>query len=306
MGLRFTVLASGSRGNASLIQGESGGVLLDLGVGPRDLRKRLGVIGADWSAINAAILTHTHSDHWNDRTLAQLRRLRIPLYCHAQHHAALLTYGQEFQRLVADGLVRPFEAQEELELAAGLRCRALPVRHDSGATFGFRFEAGVGLFQTPVVLGYAADLGCWNAELAQALADADVLAVEFNHDVDMQYASGRSPMLIRRVLSEHGHLSNAQAGALVEHVLAISDPGRLQHVVQLHLSRDCNRPALAQEAAQAAIGQRRVQIHTARQDQPLPTLRVGLANGSSATGRSPRGGTRRVPISERPCLPGLE
>jgi len=306
MGLRFTVLASGSRGNASLIQGgASAGVLLDLGLGPRDLRKRLTTIGADWDAIGAAILTHTHSDHWKDATLAQLRRRRIPFYCHAEHHAALLAYGEEFARMLADDLVVSFTAREEFSLAGGLRCRALPVRHDSGATFGFRFETGVGLFQTPAVLGYASDLGCWNPELAQALADVDVLAVEFNHDVDLQYASGRSPLLIRRVLSEHGHLSNAQAGALLAHVLTISTPGRLQHVVQLHLSQECNRPALAQEAAQAALGAQHVQVHTARQDRPLPTLDVGpTANGGSA--RPARAAGRRVPISQRPCLPGLE
>ena len=304
MGLRFTVLASGSRGNASLVQGERCGVLLDVGLGPRDLRNRLAVVGLDWSVVGAAILTHTHADHWNDRTFAHLRRLRIPLYCHADHHHALLTYSQEFSRMLADDLVRSFEAPAEFTLGETIRCRALPVRHDSGATFGFRFETGVGLFQTPAVLGYAADLGCWNPELAQALADVDVLALEFNHDVDMQYASGRSPMLIRRVLSEHGHLSNAQAAALVAHVMAISTPGRLQHVVQLHLSQDCNRPALAREAASAAIGVQNIQVHTARQDRPLPSLHVGPPLGGNT--RPVRTARRRVAVRERPSLPGFE
>jgi hypothetical protein len=60
-------------------------------------------------------------------------------------------------------------------------------------------------------LAYVADLGTWDDELARSLADVDLLALEFNHDVDMDYASERSPYLIARVLGRHGHLSNGGA-----------------------------------------------------------------------------------------------
>ena len=71
MSLRFTVLASGSSGNASLIEADGFGLLLDAGLGPRILGGRLRQIGLSWSHVHAALLTHTHSDHWSDRTFAQ-------------------------------------------------------------------------------------------------------------------------------------------------------------------------------------------------------------------------------------------
>src|SRR5437763_8562323 len=175
MVLRFTVLASGSGGNASLVQTENFGVLIDAGLGPRQLAARMKAAGLSWSAVHAVLLTHTHSDHWKDRTLAHLGRRRIPLYCHPDHHTALLTYSPAFPGLLAAGLVRSFEAGEDIALAAGLCCRPLPVRHDGGATFGFRFEGAADLFGLGPALAYAADLGCWDEALAEALGDVDLL-----------------------------------------------------------------------------------------------------------------------------------
>ena len=56
---------------------------------PRQLAARLATVGASWQDIHAVVLTHTHSDHWNDRTFAHLHRRNLPVYCHADHHADL-------------------------------------------------------------------------------------------------------------------------------------------------------------------------------------------------------------------------
>ncbi len=61
-------------GNATLIESGDFGVLIDAGLGPRQLASRLAAVGRSWAAVNAVILTHTHADHWKDRTLAHLRR----------------------------------------------------------------------------------------------------------------------------------------------------------------------------------------------------------------------------------------
>jgi phosphoribosyl 1,2-cyclic phosphodiesterase len=287
MPLRFTVLASGSAGNASLLQIDGFALLLDAGLGPRTLAARLSAVGASWSQIRAVLLTHTHSDHWREKTLVQMLRRRIPLYCHADHHRVLTTYGTALGSLAAEELVRGYDAGVEFRLAPGLRCRPLPLRHDGGSTFGFRLETAGDLFDQSLAVGYVADLGSWDEQLAQALANVDLLALEFNHDVELERSSGRSPYLIARVLGEEGHLSNTQAVGLLRTVLRLSTPGRLRHVVQLHLSRDCNRPALAAETARAALADAAsaVELCTASQDEPSPTLLVGAPanNGHPAT-----------------------
>lgn len=304
MVLRFTVLASGSGGNATLVEAEGFGVLIDMGLGPRQLAARLAAVGSSWAAVHAVLLTHTHSDHWKDRSLAHLRKRRLPLYCHPDHHASLIAWSPAFGGLLSDALVRPFLAGEELTLAAGLRCRPFPVRHDGGATFGFRLEGPRDLFGQGPALAYAADLGCWDHDTIEHLADVDLLAVEFNHDVLLERTSGRGPRLIARVLGDEGHLSNDQAADLVRAALARSTAGRLRHLVQLHLSRDCNRPALARAAGRAALEPHGpdAQVHTAEQDLPGSTIHLGNDAGPRAR-RSPRRPRRTA--ATHPWLPGL-
>jgi phosphoribosyl 1,2-cyclic phosphodiesterase len=306
MALRFTMLASGSRGNACLIQAGDFGVLLDAGLGPRQLGDRLRAAGHSWACVHAMLLTHTHSDHWNDRTFAWLHRRGIPLYCHVAHHGVLHRYSPSFPTLAAAGLLRSFNAGEELLLASGLRCRPLPVRHDGGATFGFRLEGVPDLFGRAPAIGYLADLGTWDDELVEQLADVDLLAVEFNHDVSMERSSARSAALIARVLGDEGHLSNDQAAALLRNVLARSSPGRLRYLIQLHLSQDCNRPALARQAARAVLDElsQETALHTASQDEPGPQLDLEPAAGKRRRKRQPARASRRG--NDHPWLPGLE
>jgi phosphoribosyl 1,2-cyclic phosphodiesterase len=308
--MQFTVLGSGSAGNASLLCAGEFGLLLDAGLGPRQLASRLAGAGASWRQIHAVLLTHTHSDHWNERTLAYLLRLRIPLYCHADHHASLLAYSPAFASLRAENLVHGYEPGKELALGPGLRCRPIRLRHDGGLTCGFRFERHGDFFGQSSALGYLADLGCWGADLISALGDVDLLALEFNHDVAMECGSGRSPRLIARVLGDDGHLSNAQAAALLRAVLQRSTPGRLRQVIQLHLSRECNHPDLALAAARAALGELFgiVGVHTASQDTCSPTFHLG--SGSNGNGRAkgqPRRRSRsRAARSSHPWLPGMK
>jgi phosphoribosyl 1,2-cyclic phosphodiesterase len=309
MTLRFTMLASGSGGNAALVEADGCGVLLDAGLGPRQLASRLAAAGRSWADVHAVLLTHTHGDHWKDAALAHLRRRKIPLHCHPGHHRALAEYSPAFAGLLADGLVRPFDSGHAVELAAGFRCRPLPVRHDGGPTFAFRFEASAGLFGRAAAVSYAADLGCWDDPLADGLADVDLLAVEFNHDVHLERASGRMPRLIARVLGPEGHLSNAQAADLVRAVLDRSPAGRLRHLVQLHLSRDCNRPALAQAAARAALtgDAADVVVHTAEQHNAGSTVQLTPWPAAGGLPRKPR--RKRTPAAKpavtQGWLPGL-
>ncbi|TMQ31610.1 MAG: MBL fold metallo-hydrolase [Planctomycetota bacterium] len=311
MPVQFTVLASGSGGNASLLAAHGFGLLLDAGLGPRKLGLRLHAAGASWNRVHAVLLTHTHADHCRATIFRHLLRRSIPLYCHAQHHDELCQFGPIFGMLREQGLVCGYESGKSLHLAPGFVCRPLPLRHDSTATFGFRFEIADGLFGDQLALAYAADLGTWDLDLAEALADVDLLALEFNHDVDLEQDSGRLPSLIERVLGDDGHLSNQHAAALLEEILRRSSCGRLRHLVQLHLSRDCNRPLLAAQAARALLAglAPHVAVHTARQHEPSPTFALGCThNGLTPSARRAvqrmRSGLSSIHV--QPLLPGME
>src|SRR5262249_39750516 len=141
-------------------------------------------------------------------------------------------------------------------------------------TFGFRLECSPDLFGSAWAIGYLADLGCWTAAQAEALANVDVLALEFNHDEEMERNSGRPSELFERVLGDWGHLSNDQAAAFLQAILDRSTPGVIRHLVQMHLSRECNQPKLAQGAARRVLEScsPKTELHTAQQKSPGPIL----------------------------------
>jgi phosphoribosyl 1,2-cyclic phosphodiesterase len=296
MSVQFAVLASGSRGNSTFVQGRSGGLLIDAGMGPRAMADRLESIGASWAGISAAVLTHTHTDHVDTATFAELARRQVVFYCHEAHRDQLRD-DPGFRKLEEAGLCRLYDDRPFLT-TNGLRIEPIRLRHDGGPTFGFRIEVSAERRQAPVQIGYLADTGCWSEAMADSLADVDVLGVEFNHDVAMQKNSGRPYVLIARNLGDLGHLSNRQGAELIQSILARSRRAALRHVVLLHLSEDCNEPELALQTARAAIEPlaRNVEVHAARQNPAHPNLLIGP--GRPAARKS--GGASRRRRSQRP------
>ncbi len=271
---RFTVLASGSSGNAAFLEADGFGVLIDAGISPRLLSSRLAVIGKSIENVHAVLLTHMHADHWKERTLAQMRTHGVSVYCHAAHVDYLAGVSRAFETLRLADLIRTYVADQPFELPRGLTCLPVPIPHDSDPTFAFRLAGSPNLFGETSSLGYAADLGSTPRSLIDAFRGVNVLALEFNHDEEMEKRSGRSWQLIERVLGDEGHLSNRQAAATLHDLLQTSAAGRLRHVIQLHLSRQCNRPAIAQSAAKQVLSQLDypVALHTAKQDEPTRSV----------------------------------
>ena len=249
---RFTVLASGSSANASFLQTTSGGILIDCGLGPRELGQRLAVIGATWSNVDAIVLTHTHGDHIKSASLAQIHRLKVPFYVHRQHAEHLAVWCSDYEALRASGTIRFFEEGSPISLGEDLLCLPFRVPHDSDPTFGFRFDGFERTTRKWWSLGYASDLGHAPKYLNEIFAEVDVLALEFNHDVQMEQNCGRPKHLIERVLGSHGHLSNAQAAAFTDELLKARQTP-LQALIPLHLSRQCNTPEMAAMAGRAVL-----------------------------------------------------
>ncbi len=302
---RFTVLASGSSGNAALLETNGFGLLIDCGLHPRVLTQRLREVGATWDKINAAILTHTHGDHWKDLTLADLRSRKIPLYAHEVQLGQLAASADSFAALHHARLVREYEDGTALELAPGLVVKPVRVSHDADPTFAFRIDQ-IDSDGVAWGIGYASDLGCGSPELIEAFAGVDVLAIEFNHDVKLERASRRPQFLVDRVLSDCGHLSNAQAGELAAQIAARSGDGFPGHLVQLHLSRECNRPVLASAVGHAALAalNPRVEVITAQQDVTAKSIALARRPSSASRLAARKSKVRRAAV--QPHLPGFD
>src|SRR5262245_23262333 len=130
MAARFCVLGSGSSGNAGVLECDGAAILVDAGLGPRQIAGRLKTAGLAWPDIKAAVLTHTHGDHWNELTLGHLFKYRVPIFCHAVHAEFLVAESLAAQAFQLAGLMRTYRSREWLAITASVRGLPLPLSHD--------------------------------------------------------------------------------------------------------------------------------------------------------------------------------
>src|SRR6202046_3668762 len=85
--MRMTVLASGSKGNSTVISSSRTRVLVDAGLSCRELLKRMWLTGEDPSQLDAILVTHEHQDHIAGLSVLA-RRLNIPVFFTEPTHRA--------------------------------------------------------------------------------------------------------------------------------------------------------------------------------------------------------------------------
>jgi len=227
MSLELCVLASGSAGNAAMLRSPAGILLIDAGIGPRTLAKRLEGTGVRPHDIAALCLTHLDGDHYSASWDSTLLRLHIPIYCHANKVDALACNSPDLVPLI-----RPFNV-DAFSPIDGLTCDPIHFAHDQLGSHGFVVD-GFGYR-----IGYATDLGHVPAYFFDRFQDLDCIALEANYDPQMQVNSARPLFLKRRIMGGHGHLSNFQALAAIRKLL--DRTRRLpDHIVLLHRSQECN------------------------------------------------------------------
>ena len=261
--LRLTVLGSGSRGNALLVEAGGDALLVDAGFSFRDLGRRLAAAGREAGAVRGIALTHEHGDHARGAARAAAA-WRVPVCASAGTLAALADTLAGLETV-------PLPASRPVNCGA-FRLTAFPTAHDAADPAVLVVEDGAGRR-----LGVAYDVGSPTAALTLACRDLDGLVLETNHDEVMLRASGYPPSVRARIAGRGGHLSNRQAAALAAEVAHSG----LAVLVLAHLSDRCNTPALARAAVAEALAATRFRgaLLVAAQDAPLPTVDLGAGPG---------------------------
>jgi phosphoribosyl 1,2-cyclic phosphodiesterase len=253
--MELCVLGSGSSGNSSLLRANGTPLLIDAGFGPRAILKRLDGCGVTVPELRGILLTHLDRDHFSPTWFDTLLKFRIPVYCHTRHlhgiyqHAPTTRSGVNARTLYEEGLLHTFNDQpfsiEGVNGSGGpIRVRPIHLAHDKNGVVGFRINTPDG------DLGYATDLGRVPDALIEAFTDVQILAFESNYDPPSQIASSRPDFLKHRIMGGSGHLSNEQAFDAVTAILERSTRPP-QHIVLLHLSRQCNSPSIVSEVFQS-------------------------------------------------------
>ncbi len=245
--IHLHILASGSKGNACVVEGPRGSVLIDCGISRRALLARAAELGVNMSRVRALLLTHEHSDHVSGVSV-------LAKGFDGGMYATAGTIGA--RSYLANLPFTTFAPGDVLEIA-GMGIRTFHTSHDVVDPVGFRFECGGD------ALGYCTDTGVLTPEATEALCGCRILALESNHDVRMLKEGPYPGYLKARILGSGGHLSNDQAAEALPQLLCDGT----ETVVAMHLSEKNNLPSIARRTLEVALGNRAAVV-IAAQDAP--------------------------------------
>ena len=237
--MHLLTLGSGSAGNATLIRAGDLSVLVDAGLGVRTLSERFEAAHLGPRALDHLLVTHGHLDHARSAG-AVAKRQRAVLHCAEKimlNHSVARAPVMESLRIGV-----PVELVAEHGVGSLVYTPVL-LPHDCDPTVAFRLEHGE---RRAVIL---TDLGRPRPELAKSLGGAHLLLLEFNYDPEMMRSGPYPAVLQRRITGGRGHLSNQEAGQMLE---LLAGP-ELHTVILGHLSKKNNRPELALEVARSTL-----------------------------------------------------
>jgi len=252
--MKFTVLGSGSTGNAVVISSENTNVLVDAGLSAREILRRLAMIGLGPEDLDAVLITHEHGDHIGGLRVL-LQSVKCPVYVSRITEDAFYNTRSGGKNGESESvkrrkalLDRTVEIESTVEFRIGdIDFQPFSVPHDAVDNFGFVAKHNGVKVATLMDFGHISDL------IRSSLDGCDAIVIESNHSRDMLRAcSVYSWDLKQRIMSRTGHLSNEDLADW----LSNDFDGRARHVVLAHLSQRANEPHLARIMAETALRMR--------------------------------------------------
>lgn len=208
--MKFALLASGSKGNAFLLQKDNTTILIDCGTTWKYLKASFEKIGVSIEDIDALLITHDHSDH-----ISQIK-----------HFKDYSIYSPIEIDDIETFLVQPLK-----DFNVGcLNIYPIALSHDAPNTTGYIITAG------EEKLVYITDTGYVNSRYYSKLKDADYIVMESNHDVEMLMNTYRPQYLKRRIASDEGHLNNEDCAEILNEIVT----NNTKIVMLAHISQEAN------------------------------------------------------------------
>lgn len=237
--MRVKVIASGSTGNCTYVETKDHKILIDTGVSKKTIDFCLNSMGVEFNQIDTVLITHEHDDHI--RSLAAvLRKSEIMCYMTTGTYDAMLQGKNDalkkilVERLESGYIILLNRLQKSINypdiLLDDTLINVLPTFHDASEPVGYKISC---LEQSVV---YITDTGYVHNSLYERICNSDCYVLEFNHDPGVLMASDRSLSLKRRILSDHGHLSNEDAFVTLSRIMG----EKTKLVFYAHISQECN------------------------------------------------------------------
>ncbi len=255
--LSVSVLASGSRGNATYISDGHTAILIDAGLSGVELQRRMVAKGLDPNSVDAILVSHEHTDHIHGVGVLS-RRFGMAVYINDGTRQAT---GTALGKLSG---VCPFICGHSFSIGT-FSIHPFSISHDAEDPAGFTIACN------GTKVGVATDLGIVTGVVKTHLKACDILIIEANHDTRMLMDGPYPWPLKQRIRGRSGHLSNDDSASLLKSL----QHDRLAHVILAHLSEENNTPEKARQTVRAVLNGTGTEIHVASQATGSRVLTLG-------------------------------
>ncbi|TYR80281.1 MBL fold metallo-hydrolase [Priestia megaterium] len=244
MSLHFSVLASGSTGNAIFVSDGNQSLLVDAGLSGKQMESLFHQVDRSIQDISGILVTHEHSDHIKGLGVLA-RKYKLPIYANAKTWKAM------------EGLIGQVSTDQQFHFEIGqtksfgqLEVESFGVSHDAAEPMFFVFHQGNKKVTLITDTGYVSD------RMKGTIHNSDAFVFESNHDVEM-LRMGRYPWSVkRRILSDVGHVSNEDAGLAMADVIG----DQTKRIYLAHLSQDNNMKEIARMSVAQTLQQKGIDV----------------------------------------------
>ncbi len=235
--LKVCSFFSGSSGNCTYIESESGAILIDAGVSMKKIFEKLSRISRKPQFIKAIFVTHEHIDHiLSVGSIA--RKLSIPVYATKNTWRAMYKSIGKIEK----DFIKPVEYDEGIDID-DITVSAFKIPHDAADPVGYKIKCGNSNFAV------ATDIGEMNDSIFLALSGCGGVLLESNHDVNMLLNGSYPYNLKQRIRGKFGHLSNEEAAITCSRLVSSG----VSKILLGHLSEENNTPEIALDSARCSI-----------------------------------------------------
>ncbi|MCK1994693.1 MBL fold metallo-hydrolase [Peribacillus muralis] len=237
MTMHFSVLASGSTGNAFFVETEDQSFLVDAGLSGKAMEALFQDIGRDMSKLSGILVTHEHSDHIKGLGVVA-RKYKLPIYANAK------TWNAMERSIGSISTEQKFTFEmEQVKTFGSLDIESFGVSHDAAEPMFYVFHHEDKKLVVITDTGYVSD------RMKGIISNADAYVFESNHDVSM-LRMGKYPWSIkRRILSDVGHVCNEDAALAMSEVAG----DKTKRIYLAHLSLDNNMKDLARMSVEQTL-----------------------------------------------------
>jgi len=245
MTLQFSVLASGSTGNAIYVETDKHRFLVDAGLSGKQMELLFKQIKREVNQLSGILVTHEHSDHIKGIGVLA-RKYHLPIYANEKTWRAMEPLIGEIptdQKFIFQ--------MEQVQSFGSLDIQSFGVSHDAAEPMFYVFHYG----QKKLVI--ITDTGYVSNRMKGIISNANVYIFESNHDVQMLRMGNYPWSIKRRILSDVGHVSNEDAAIAMSEVIG----DKTNHIYLAHLSKDNNMKDLARMSVEQTLQSRGIVVH---------------------------------------------